>query len=84
MTTKSFLYCRAGQKDARQLTHLGLVAAADGSVDLRANHQGTGFVVTDEGRHTSLIEFSVGGLVASLLNLSLAEVPFSLPEIGDE
>ena len=35
--TKSLLYCRAGQKDARQLTHRGLVAAADGSVDLRAN-----------------------------------------------
>ena len=29
--------------------HVGLVAAADGSADLRANSQGTSFVVTGEG-----------------------------------
>ena len=41
---------------------------AEGSADLRANHQGTGLVVTDEGGHTILIDFSapVGGPVASL------------------
>ena len=58
-TTRSVLYYRAGQQDARQLKHVGLVAAADGSADLRANRQGTGFVVIDEGGHTILIDFSV-------------------------
>ena len=39
-----------------------LVTAADCSVHLRANSQGTGFVVTDEDGHT-ILEFSapVGG-----------------------
>ena len=64
------LYYRAGQQDARrrQLKHVGIVAAEDGSADLRANRQGTGLVVTDEGGHTILIDFSapVGGPVASL------------------
>ena len=60
------LYYRAGQQDARQLKHVGLVAAADGSADLRANRQGTGLVVTDEDGHTILIDFSVGSPVASL------------------
>ena len=46
--TNGFLYYRAGQRDARQLTRLGLVGAADGSEDLTAN-QNTGFVVADEG-----------------------------------
>ena len=41
------------------------------SADLRANLQGTGFAVTDEGGHTILIDFChfsapLGGLVASL------------------
>ena len=41
---------------------------ADDSADLKANRQGTGFVVTDEGGHTILLDFSapVGGPVASL------------------
>ena len=55
--TKSFLYYRSGHQDARQLTHVGLVAAADGGEDPRANRDrqlegtGHGFVVavTDEG-----------------------------------
>ena len=33
--TRSLLYFRAGQQDARQLKHVGLVAAADGTADLR-------------------------------------------------
>ena len=53
--TFSFLCYRAGQQDARQLTHAGLVAAADGGADLRANSQGTGFIVTNGGRHIILI-----------------------------
>ena len=67
-TTRSLLYYRAGQQDARQLKHVGLVAAANGSADLRAYRQGTGFVVTDEGGHTTLIDFfaPVGGPLASL------------------
>ena len=62
------LYCRAGQQDAQKLKHVGLVAAADGSADLGANRRGTGLVVTDEGGHTILKDFSalVGGPVASL------------------
>ena len=48
----------AGQQDALQLTHVGLAAAADGSAILRANRQGTGFLVTNEGRHTNLIDLS--------------------------
>ena len=43
---KGLLCYRAGQEDSRQWTHAGLLAAADGSADLRANCQGTGFVVT--------------------------------------
>ena len=45
------MYCRAGQQNAQQQTHVRLVAAADGSADLKAkfaNRQGTGFVVTDD------------------------------------
>ena len=51
-----------------ELKHVGLVAAADRNSDLRANCQGTDFVVTDEGGHTILIDFSapVGGPSASL------------------
>ena len=33
-TTRSLLFHRAGQQDAQQLKHVGLVAAADGSADL--------------------------------------------------
>ena len=36
---------RAGQEDSLQWTHAGLLAAADGSADLRANSQGTGLVL---------------------------------------
>ena len=36
-------YNRAGQQDARQLKHVGPVAEADCTADLRANSQGTGF-----------------------------------------
>ena len=65
---QSFLYYQAGQQDARQLTHAGLLAAADGSADLRANRQGTGFVVKEEVGSAILLELSapVGGPVASL------------------
>ena len=50
-TTRSLLCIKAGLLyawlcDSQQLTHLGLFAAADGSTDLRANCQGTGFVAT--------------------------------------
>ena len=66
--TQSFLYYQAGQQDARQLTHAGLLAAADGSADLRANRQGTGFVVKEGVGSAILLELSapVGGPVASL------------------
>ena len=66
-TTRSLLYYRARQQDKRQLKHIGLVAAADGSADLKANSQCTGLVVTDEDGHT-ILDFSapVGGPVASL------------------
>ena len=62
------LYYRAGQQDARQLKHVGLVAATDGSADLRANIKGTGFVVTNDGGHTILIDFlaPMGGPAALL------------------
>ena len=42
--------------------------AADGSADLRANRQGTGFVVTEGPDHRIILELSapVGGPVASL------------------
>ena len=43
---KGFLCYRAGQEDSGQLAHAGLLVAAHGGVDLRANSQGTGFVVT--------------------------------------
>ena len=64
MTSISY---RAGQQDARQLKHVGLVAAADGSADLGANRRGTGLMVTDEDGHINL-DFSspVGGPVTSL------------------
>ena len=61
-----------GQHCCTTAKHVELVVAADGhcGADLRANCQGTGFVVTDEGGHTILIDFSepVGGPVASLHN----------------
>ena len=62
---KGLLCYRAGQEDSRQRAHAGLLAAADGSADLRANRQGTGFVVT-EGAHHRIILEPVGGPVASL------------------
>ena len=43
---KGLLCYRAGQEDSRRLVHAELLAAADGSADLRANRQGTGFIVT--------------------------------------
>ena len=36
----------------------GLLAAADGSADLRANHQGTVFVVTEGADHRIILELS--------------------------
>ena len=42
---KGLLCYRAGQT-SRQLVHVRLLATADGSADLRANCQGTGFVVS--------------------------------------
>ena len=42
---KGLLCYRAGQEDSQKWAHAGLLAA-DGSADLRANCQGTGFVVT--------------------------------------
>ena len=65
---KGLLCYRAGQEDSQQWAHAGLLAAADGSADLRANCQGTGFVVTEGADHKIILEFSgpVGGPVASL------------------
>ena len=47
---------------------MGLVAAGDGSVDLRANSQGAGFIVINWVGHAISIDFSepVWGPVASL------------------
>ena len=47
---------------------MGTCRAADGSADLRANRQGTGFVVTEGADHRIILELSapVGGPVASL------------------
>ena len=44
------------------------MAAADGGTDLRANHQGTGFVATVAVEHTTMMEICgpMGGPVASL------------------
>ena len=55
---KGLLCCRDGQDDSRQLAHAGLLAAADGSADLRANHQGTGFVVTVGADYRIIMELS--------------------------
>ena len=65
---KDLLSYRAGQKDSRQWAHAALLAAADGSADLRANRKGTGFVVAVGADRRIIIELSapVGGHVASL------------------
>ena len=55
---KGLLCYRAGQEDSRQWAHAGLLAAADGSADLRANHQGTGFVVTVGADYRIIMELS--------------------------
>ena len=55
---KGLLCCRDGQEDSRQLAHAGLLAAADGSADLRARRQGTGFVVTVAADHRIIMELS--------------------------
>ena len=71
--TKSLLYYRTWQQHAWQLKHVRLVAAADGSTDLRANSQGSGFAVTDT---SILIDFSTPawGPVASEASLCSQEV----------
>ena len=50
------------------LAHAGLSEAADGSADLRANSQGTGFVVTVGAGHVQLM--IVIDCLASLMILS--------------
>ena len=51
-----------------QLTHTGLLTAPDGSSEIRANRQGTGFVVNEGVGSPVLLDFSaaVGGPVTSL------------------
>ena len=65
---KGLLCYRAGQEDSRQLAHSGLLAAANGSAELRADLQGTGIVVTVGADQRIVMELSapVGGPVASL------------------
>ena len=65
---KGLLCYRAGQEDSRPWALAGLLAAAGCSADLRANCQGTGFVVTEGADHRIILELSalVGGPVASL------------------
>ena len=55
---KGLSCCRAGQEDSRQMTHVGVLAVANGSADLRANSQGTGFVVTVGSDHRIIVELS--------------------------
>ena len=40
------------------MTHVGVLAVANGSADLRANSQGTGFVVTVGSDHRIIVELS--------------------------
>ena len=52
LTSRNLLRYRAGQQDSQPVMCVGLLAAADGIVDLRAklhttNCQGTGFAATN-------------------------------------
>ena len=47
-----------GQEESQQLAHTGQLAAAEGSADLWANRQKTGFMVTEGADHPIIMDLS--------------------------